>query len=205
MWQITALGSFLPDWFWYALLILGLVCLAAAWFLGNLPIISQYRFNVQLIGIFSLLISIWFLGAASNEDKWKEKLRIAEEEKAAIEVKAKAANEKLAADLKDALNKNEDLRKVNNQQASALSNALKDGKATVSTIRETVLQNMTPAERAEYEKKNAEQKAEYDKKIADLLEKYKTCPSIPAFTVDQIDQKIRPSRRPAESKQEEKK
>jgi len=205
MWQITALGSFLPDWFWYALLILGLVCLAAAWFLGNLPIISQYRFNVQLIGIFSLLISIWFLGAASNEDKWKEKLRIAEEEKAAIEVKAKAANEKLAADLKDALNKNEDLRKVNNQQASALSNALKDGKATVSTIRETVLQNMTPVERAEYEKKNAEQKAEYDKKIADLLEKYKTCPSIPAFTVDQIDQKIRPSRRPAESKQEEKK
>ena len=120
MWQITALFSWLPDWIWLGLLGLGLVAMAAAWFLGKLPFISTYRFGIQLGGIIATVISIWFLGAASNESKWQEKLRIAEEEKIAIEAAAKKANEDLRAKLAAALSQAEDLRKVNNTQANAL-------------------------------------------------------------------------------------
>lgn len=205
MWQITALFSWLPDWIWSALLVVGLLLMAAAWFLGKLPFISQYRFGIQLGGIVATTVAIWFLGAASNEAKWQEKMRIAEEEKAAIEAKAKIANEKLSKELNDALARVEDLRKTNDKQASALSNALRNGSATVQTIKETVVQNMTPEEKAKYEKLTADQKVEYDKKIEDLMKQYKQCPNVPAFNVDEIEKKIRPPRRPSEANKEEKK
>ena len=203
MWQLTALFSWMPDWIWMALLGLGLTCMLAAWFLGKLPIISTYRFGIQLAGIVATVVSIWFLGAASNEAKWQAAMDEAKREKEAIEAAAKKANEELNAKLSAALNQAEDLRKVNNTQASALSNALKDGKATVTTIKETVVQNMTAEEKANYDKMNAEQKAAYDKKIADLLEQYKQCPSVPAFNVDEIEKKLRPPRR-TEAREEKK-
>jgi len=200
MWQLTMLFSWLPGWFWSAILLLGIVCMAAAWFLGKLPFISTYRFSIQLAGIIATVVSIWFLGAASNEEKWQEKLKIAEAEKLEIEAAAKKANEDLNNKLSAALNQIEDARKVNNTQANALANALKDGKATVTTIKETVVQNMTAEEKANYDKLNAEQKAAYDKKISDLLEQYKQCPNIPAFNIEEIDKKIRPPRRTEEKK-----
>ena len=84
-----------------------------------------------------------------------------------------------------------------------MSTALKSGTATVTTIKETVVQNMTAEEKANYDKMNAEQKAAYDKKIADLLEQYKQCPSVPAFNVDEIEKKLRPPRR-TEAREEKK-
>jgi gas vesicle protein len=177
--------------------------MAAAWFLGKLPFISTYRFGIQLGGIIATVISIWFLGAASNEAKWQAAMDEAKKEKEAIEAAAKKANEELSAKLSAALNQAEDLRRVNNTQASALSTALKSGTATVTTIKETVVQNMTAEEKATYDKMNAEQKAAYDKKIADLLEQYKQCPSVPAFNVDEIEKKLRPQRR-TEAREEKK-
>lgn len=207
MWQITALFSWLPDWIWLALLGLGLAAIAAAWFLGKLPFISTYRFGIQLGGIIATVVAIWFLGAASNESKWQEKLRIAEEEKAAIEAAAKKANDDLKSKLDSALGQAEDLKKINNTQASALANALRgqDGKpATVQTIKETVIQNMTAEEKLKYEQLTAAQKAEYENKISDLLKQYQQCPNIPAFNVDEIEKKLRPPRRTEEKKEEKK-
>lgn len=204
MWQITALFSFLPGWFWQALLVFGLLAMSAAWFLGKLPFISTHRFGVQLAGIVATVVAIWFLGAASNEAKWQAAMEEAKKEKEAIEAKAKAENERLASELNKAMKTSDDLRRVNNQQASALSSALKSGTATVQTIKETVVQNMTAEEKAKYEKLTADQKAEHDKKIEDLMKQYKQCPNVPAFNVDQIEQRIRPPRRPETAKEEKK-
>jgi len=205
MWQITSLFSWLPDWFWYAILGLGVLCMAAAWFLGKLPVINSYRFGIQLGGIVATVISIWFLGAASNEAKWQAALEEAKKEKERIEAEAKKANEELNTKLNAALNQVEEQRNINKTQANALSNALKSGTATVQTIKETVIQNMTAEEKSKYEQMNAEQKAANDKKIADLLAQYKQCPNVPAFNIDEIEKKLRPPRRPAETNKEEKK
>ena len=205
MWQITAIGNFLPDWIWSALLIFGLLCMAAAWFLGKIPIVSTYRFGIQLTGIIGTVIAIWFLGAASNEAKWQQAMEEAKKEKEQIEKEAKKANAELQTKLSSALDRVDDLRKINNQQSSALSNALKNNGTAVSTIKETVIQNMSSEEKAVYEKMNAEQKTAYDKKIEDLIKQYKQCPNIPAFNVEEIEKKIRPPRRPTELSKEEKK
>lgn len=205
MWQITAIGNFLPDWIWSALLVIGLLSMAAAWFLGKIPIVSQYRFSIQLLGIISTVVSIWFLGAASNEAKWQSAMDEAKLEKEKIEQEAKKVNTELQTKLNSALDRVDDLRKINNQQSTALSNALKNGTSSVSTIKETVIQNMTAEEKSIYEKMNLEQKAAYDRKIEDLMKQYKQCPNVPAFNVDEIEKKIRPPRRPAETSKEEKK
>lgn len=205
MWQITAIGNFLPDWIWSALLVIGLLSMAAAWFLGKIPIVSQYRFSIQLLGIISTVVSIWFLGAASNEAKWQAAMDEAKLEKEKIEQEAKKVNTELQTKLNSALDRVDDLRKINNQQSTALSNALKNGTSSVSTIKETVIQNMTAEEKSIYEKMNLEQKAAYDRKIEDLMKQYKQCPNVPAFNVDEIEKKIRPPRRPAETSKEEKK
>lgn len=205
MWQITAIGNFLPDWIWSALLVIGLLSMAAAWFLGKIPIVSQYRFSIQLLGIISTVVSIWFLGAGSNEAKWQAAMDEAKLEKEKIEQEAKKVNTELQTKLNSALDRVDDLRKINNQQSTALSNALKNGTSSVSTIKETVIQNMTAEEKSIYEKMNLEQKAAYDRKIEDLMKQYKQCPNVPAFNVDEIEKKIRPPRRPAETSKEEKK
>lgn len=200
MWQITYMLGFLPDWLWTALFFVGVVLLVVSQFLRALPFVSSYRLPIIFVGFFTLMLSVWQLGAASNEVKWQERLKAAEKEKEDIEAKAKAANAELQTKLNDALSKVDDLRRVNGQQASALSNALKNGKATVQTIKETVVQNMTAEEKAVYDKMSAEQKADYDKKIADLLAQYKQCPNIPAFNVEEIEKKIRPPKRVEEKK-----
>lgn len=200
MWQITYMLGFLPDWLWTALFFVGVVLLVVSQFLRALPFVSSYRLPIIFVGFFTLMLSVWQLGAASNEVKWQERLKAAEKEKQDIEAKAKAANAELQAKLNDALGKVDDLRRINGQQASALANALKDGKATVQTIKETVVQNMTAEEKAVYDKMSAEQKADYDKKIADLLAQYKQCPNIPAFNVEEIEKKIRPPKRVEEKK-----
>jgi len=200
MWQITYMLGFLPDWLWTALFFVGVVLLVVSQFLKAIPFISNYRIPIIFVGFFTLMLSVWQLGAASNEVKWQERLKVAEKEKEDIEAKAKAANAELQTKLNDALGKVDDLRRVNGQQASALANALKDGKATVQTIKETVVQNMTAEEKAVYDKMSAEQKADYDKKIADLLAQYKQCPNIPAFNVEEIEKKIRPPKRVEEKK-----
>lgn len=200
MWQITYMLGFLPDWLWTALFFVGVVLLVVSQFLRALPFVSSYRLPIIFVGFFTLMLSVWQLGAASNEVKWQERLKAAEKEKQDIEAKAKAANAELQAKLNDALGKVDDLRRINGQQASALANALKDGKATVQTIKETVVQNMTAEEKAVYDKMSAEQKADYDKKIADLLAQYKQCPNIPAFNIEEIEKKIRPPKRVEEKK-----
>lgn len=98
MWQITMLFSWLPDWFWYAVLVLGLGCLAAAWFLGKLPLIAGYRFGVQLVGIISTVVSIWFLGAASNEAVWQQRIREVEAKLEQFKLESAAINDKLRAE-----------------------------------------------------------------------------------------------------------
>ena len=87
MWQFQWMLSLVPDWIWSALLFSSIAGLLAAWILKRITFISQYRFPIQIVSSVCLLVSIWFLGAASTHDVWdakikdmEEKVRIAEEQ-----------------------------------------------------------------------------------------------------------------------------
>jgi hypothetical protein len=89
MWQITWALGLLPDWFWTALLIIGIVAVVASAILGVVPFIKQYKMPIQVGGIVSIIVSVWFLGAASNEEKWQVKIRELEDKVKLAEEKSK--------------------------------------------------------------------------------------------------------------------
>ena len=75
MWQITWMLSFLPDWFWTAVFISGILAVIAAWLLKRIPFVSRYQSIFKVGGIIAILIGTWFLGAASNEERHKAEVK----------------------------------------------------------------------------------------------------------------------------------
>jgi len=70
--QLTWMLGFLPSWFWNLTLIVGLILLILSWAFKFVPFVGTYRLPFQIIGVISTVTSVWFLGAASNEAKWKK-------------------------------------------------------------------------------------------------------------------------------------
>lgn len=95
MWQITWMLSFIPPWFWNFLFFVGVGAVIVAWIFKFIPFISTYRLPIQVIGILSIITSIWFLGAASNEEKWQAEIKKAEEKIKELEQKSNDINEQL--------------------------------------------------------------------------------------------------------------
>ena len=89
MWQITWMLSFLPDWFWTLLLISSIVAIGLSKF------IALYKLPLRWGGLAGLIISIWFLGAASNEEKWQVRIKELEEKLAVAENKSHEENVKI--------------------------------------------------------------------------------------------------------------
>jgi len=86
MWQITWMLSFLPDWFWT------LLFFASVGAIGLSYILKPYKLPLQIGGAIALIISIWFLGAASNEEKWQVRVKELEAKLAVAEEKSKEEN-----------------------------------------------------------------------------------------------------------------
>jgi len=81
MWQITWMLSFIPEWLWILLLVAGAVSYLISRFFAS------YALPMKIAGVLLVVLSLWSLGAASNEEKWQariteleQKLKVAEEE-----------------------------------------------------------------------------------------------------------------------------
>ena len=87
MWQLTWILSFLPNWFWILFLMAGVI----AYFVSKfLPI---YKLPLTIGGAVAVVLSVWMLGAASNEEKWQAKVKELEEKIVAAEAESKKVNE----------------------------------------------------------------------------------------------------------------
>lgn len=89
MWQLSWMLSLLPEWFWTAVLILGIVGLLASWLLKFVPFVKQYALIIQVASIIALLTGVYFEGMYANEAKWRNE--IAEMQKKVDEANASAA------------------------------------------------------------------------------------------------------------------
>jgi hypothetical protein len=89
MWQITWMLGLLPDWFWTLLLISSIIAIGLSKF------IALYKLPLRWGGLAGLLLSIWCLGAASNEEKWQERVKELEGKLAIAENKSKEENVKI--------------------------------------------------------------------------------------------------------------
>jgi uncharacterized membrane protein len=67
--------SFLPDWWFYALLALGLAGIFVSYLMSFIPFVSMYRNLIQATSIVAIVIGTYMTGAISNEDKWQLKIK----------------------------------------------------------------------------------------------------------------------------------
>ena len=85
--------NFLPDWFFYFLIIVGLLGFAATYFLRfiPIPIIYIYKTPIQIVSVLLVVCGVYMAGSIANEEKWQ--LRVKEVEAKLAEAEAKGAQE----------------------------------------------------------------------------------------------------------------
>lgn len=109
MWQLTWILSFFPDWFWTVLLIGSIsAVLLSRFFL-------TYKLPIKIAGSIGLILSVWMLGAASNEAKWEAKVKELEAKLLVAEEESKKINteivEKVVTKTKVVQSKSQDIIK----------------------------------------------------------------------------------------------
>jgi hypothetical protein len=90
MWQILWMLTFIPDWIYKAILVLGVFAVFAAYFLKIIPVVSAYSKGLKVTGIILIVIGVWFNGQMTADAKWKARVadlqaKIAESEKQSAE------------------------------------------------------------------------------------------------------------------------
>jgi hypothetical protein len=90
MWII----DILPDGVFYAMLLIGLLCIIVSIFLQQIPFINKYNTPILLAGLFLTVSGVWFAGGISKDREYREKLAdlqlaIARAEQRAAETNAK--------------------------------------------------------------------------------------------------------------------
>jgi len=87
--------SFLPDWWFYALLALGLAGIFVSYLMSFIPFVSMYRNLIQATSIVAIVIGTYMTGAISNEDKWQLKIKDLELKLAKAEAQSAEENIKI--------------------------------------------------------------------------------------------------------------
>lgn len=87
--------SFLPDWFFHLILIIGVLAIVIGEFLKTIPFVSQYNVPIRLGGIVLTVVGIWFSGGIASDNRWKAKVAELEIKVAKAEKEAAEANGKI--------------------------------------------------------------------------------------------------------------
>ena len=84
--------SWLPDFVFHLMVIVGVLGIIASWFFGFVPFISQYKLPIQIISILVLVFGIWTEGANSNNNSWLLKVKELETKLARAETQSAQVN-----------------------------------------------------------------------------------------------------------------
>ncbi len=87
--------NFLPDWFFYIVLLAGVGGLIASYLMKFIPFVYIYRTPIQLVSVVSIVVGTFMIGAAWNNRAWKDRVDEMEQKVAAAEVKSAEENVKI--------------------------------------------------------------------------------------------------------------
>ena len=91
--------NFLPDWIFYFLLLVGVGGLVASYFMKFIPFVYMYRTPIQLGSVAVIVISTFMIGAAWNDQVWRDRVTEMEQKVAAAEAKSAEENVKIVTKL----------------------------------------------------------------------------------------------------------
>lgn len=87
--------SFLPDFVFHLMVIIGVLALIAAYILDFIPFMLQYKIPIQVIGALLFVSGIFFEGAMTNESAWQARVKELEVKVAQAETKSAQENVKI--------------------------------------------------------------------------------------------------------------
>ena len=81
--------NFLPDSFFHAFSIIGILAILASMFLKRIPLVDTYYIPIRIVGFVVLAFGIFFEGAIYNNKEWVARVEEMEAKVAAAEVESK--------------------------------------------------------------------------------------------------------------------
>lgn len=86
--------NFLPDWFFHAALLLGVLAIIASMFLKQFPMIKRYQTPLWLLGLILCIAGVWYSGGIAKDREYQQRIselqvQIAQAEKRAAEANAR--------------------------------------------------------------------------------------------------------------------
>ncbi len=87
--------NFLPDWFFYIVLLAGVGGLAASYLMKFIPFVYMYRTPIQIGSVLAIVIGTFMLGAEWNDEEWRRRVAEMEQKVAAAELKSAEENVKI--------------------------------------------------------------------------------------------------------------
>jgi hypothetical protein len=86
--------EWLPNWIFYAILLIGLLLFAATYLLKIIPIpaLYVYRTPIQIASLMMIVFGVYMAGSIANNESWLAKVREVEAKLAEAEVKAAQEN-----------------------------------------------------------------------------------------------------------------
>jgi hypothetical protein len=85
MWYL----SLLPNAFFHAIVIAGVLAILGSMFLKMIPFVSKYYIPMRIIGFVVFTFGIYFEGGLANEEQWVAKVKEMEAKVAAAEAEGK--------------------------------------------------------------------------------------------------------------------
>jgi hypothetical protein len=89
----------LPDFIFHLILLIGLLGLAASFFLSYIPFISQYRLPIQIAASMLIVIGVYMEGAINNDAAWQARVAELKLHVMKAEAESAEANTKLIEEL----------------------------------------------------------------------------------------------------------
>jgi len=86
------LMSFLPNWMFHAILLVGVLGLISSFILNFIPSFKLYHLPIQIISILLIALGVWFEGAMSNQAEWEAKVAEMQIKVAEAEAKSQETN-----------------------------------------------------------------------------------------------------------------
>jgi len=87
--------NFLPDWIFHFILLAGIGGLIASYLMKFVPFVYMYKTPIQLVSVVAIVGSTFMIGAAWNDQAWRERVAEMEQKVAAAEVKSAEENVKI--------------------------------------------------------------------------------------------------------------
>ena len=93
--------DWLPSWLFTLITVASLAAFLVTEFLNKLPFIAQYLKAIRIGSIVGLVVGLYMMGGAANQEKWEARVKELEAKIAVAEEQSKTANAKLETSIKE--------------------------------------------------------------------------------------------------------